>query len=239
MIALMLGAFFLARRELRSPSPTAQAPTPPLAPSDTGQAPKPEPNVALQVPTAVRREIKNSETKVSPGALSPVPQLGDVLSHETARKAAWLSMPHGWKDIHELDPDSEFIAPSSENQRKRFRGFVGGDRILYAELRVESGKWIFAEGNDAGSLIPRPPREVYPYHGQSDVWTLYYADSQRLFLKHFAKVKIPELNGEFELLSGWLLDETHIWFVGMIATDAGWPPKELFSRLIPEKPQGD
>lgn len=162
----------------------------------------------------------------------------DPITVQTARRMAWDSMPTEPKAMSEFFALKQLSAnrpPPSENEAKYFRGLrdLSDSRAKYIEMRFESDKWIVSDGTDQDQLMPWPSRDVIPFKDQIDVWSLYYGDSMRLLLRHFSKVNVPEMNGDFEVLSGWIFNHDRIWRVVMIATDKGWPSETLFHELKP------
>jgi hypothetical protein len=185
----------------------------------------------------------------SPSPNEPVRSKGESLplqqkpNLDTAPQIAWENANSFSKDMRPPDPLPPSHAPPTANEAKKFRGFVfarptGDSRTddYDIEMRFQNGKWIVSEGVRPGQMTEREPRDLISFKGHSDQWVLYYDNSERFFLQHFDKMNISDLTGDREVLSGWLLNETQLWFLAMISVEQDWPSKNVIKQLVPNKP---
>lgn len=246
---LILGAFilvlyFLSGEESdRNPSQNSpEHDQPPLLESrdnfsdsqDPSAGPPPvAKGVTVSSPSPGQEQILTEQVR------APAPKL---ITIESAAEGAWPTADYA-NHMFKLTELSENRPPPKPGDATVFRGFFwksgSENSVFLMEMRFVRDKWIVSTGESQDQLRPWPPRDVIPFHDRPDEWTVYLDSNEGLFLKHFPKVSIPELNSEFEVLSGWLMTRnpptaTH---VALIGTHDIWPPEALTIRLFPTRPK--
>lgn len=196
-----------------------------LKSSQSEQATEAPTQPIIQIPPVAERTLK------------PIP----AISFESAAEQSWSVFDHA-HEMFELTELSDNRPPPGSENAKIFRGFFwksgSQDKLKHIEMRFERDKWVVSTGDSLNEMETWAPRDVVPFRDRPDEWTMYLDKNEGLFLKHFPKVNISELNGDYEVLSGLIMTKspstaTHVALIGL--PDA-WPSEAVTIRLFPTRP---
>ena len=143
------------------------------------------------------------------------------------------SAPKTLRDLREDKGVGYNHPPPDMKAAKRFRGYLensAGTRFI--EIVFNGDKLLISDGVNAESLSPWPPRDAVMYFDQPEIWTFYFPEGKRFFLRHLSKVRIPALDTDLEVLAGWLVDRFNTQRVALVA-EQGWLPEAEISQLWP------
>ncbi|NJM09962.1 MAG: hypothetical protein HC883_03475 [Bdellovibrionaceae bacterium] len=135
-----------------------------------------------------------------------IPTEQAIIRFEKARHFVNASAPASWKEFLDAKSIGTLRDSAAKADPKQFVGFIEdtttGTGMRYVTFNFDGEKWTFCGYPEDDSCWS--PREVYRYDFDPDVWTLYYPDGYRIFLRHVKNVEVPKHKGK-QVLAGWLL----------------------------------